>query len=45
MTDTVELPPTERELIRREFMRRLTSACSIHEDIMLKRWSPPATER
>lgn len=39
MTDAVELPPTERKLIRREFMRRLTSTCSIHEDIMLKCWS------
>lgn len=39
MTDHAALPPKERDLIRREFMRRLTSARSIHDGIMLKRWS------
>ncbi|MCW2239344.1 hypothetical protein [Azospirillum canadense] len=39
MTDHADLTPKERDLIRREFMRRLTSARSIHDGIMLKRWS------
>lgn len=39
MTDHAELTPKERDLIRRAFMRRLTAARSIHDGIMLKRWS------
>jgi hypothetical protein len=37
MTDAVNLLPKERELIRREFMWRLSSARSLHDGILLKR--------
>src|SRR5688572_29968789 len=42
MTDAVNLLPKERELIRREFLWRLSSARSLHDGILLKRWATDA---
>lgn len=42
MTDPADLTPKERDLIRREFLCRLTSARSIHDGILLKRWATGA---
>ncbi len=39
MTDDLEFTPKERDLIRREFMLRLSSARSLHEGILVKRWA------
>ncbi len=39
MTDTPEFLPKERDLIRREFMLRLSSARSIHDGILVKCWA------
>src|SRR3712207_3783710 len=42
MTDALDFSPKERDLIRREFLWRLSSARSIHEGILLKRWATGA---
>jgi hypothetical protein len=39
MIDTPEFLPKERDLIRREFMVRFSSARSIHDGILVKRWA------
>lgn len=39
MTDPTPFTPQERDLIRREFMLRLSSARSLHEGILLRRWA------
>ncbi|PNQ95028.1 hypothetical protein C1S70_31140 (plasmid) [Azospirillum argentinense] len=42
MTADPDFTPKERDLIRREFMRRLSSARSVHEGFLLRRWSTGA---
>ena len=39
MTDALDFIATERDLIRREFMLRFSAARSIHDGILLRRWS------
>lgn len=34
-----EFTPAERDLIRREFMMRLSSARSLHDGVFLRRWA------
>ena len=42
MTDAPAFTPKERALIRSEFMVRLSSARSIHNGILVKRWATGA---
>ncbi len=39
MNNDPEFTPKERELIRREFMLRLSSARSLHDGILVRRWA------
>lgn len=39
MTDDTDFTGAERDLIRREFTRRLSSARSIHDGFLLRRWA------
>lgn len=39
MTDLPNFLPKERDLIRREFMVRFSSARSLHDGILVKRWA------
>ncbi|NUB25777.1 hypothetical protein GAY30_12870 [Azospirillum brasilense] len=38
-TDDPDFGAKERDLIRREFMQRMSSARSIHDGFLLRRWS------
>lgn len=39
MTDDLHLTPSERELIRREFMARFSPAPSVTQGFVVKRWA------